>query len=175
MVVGALGTSAAVLLIVAGLAKIRTPAPAAAMIGTLLPRARRPGWIARGAGTLELLVGVLAVAVGTRAAMAALAACYLVLAAVAVRLAAGAQRVPCGCFGAADATAGRAQVVLDVACLAVALGGALWPPGPVTGLFDSGALVGVTVLGQALLLAALGYLSVTALPALSALTTEARR
>jgi hypothetical protein len=174
MVVGALCTSAAVLLIVAGLAKIRTPAPAAAMIAALLPRARRTAWIARGAGVVEVAIGVAALAAGTRLAMAALALCYLVLTAVAVRLATGPQRVPCGCFGAADATAGRAQVLLDAACLAVALGGALRPPGPVTGLFDGGALVGATVLAQALLLAALGYLSVTALPAL-AMNTEDRR
>ncbi|HEY7007766.1 MAG TPA: MauE/DoxX family redox-associated membrane protein [Jatrophihabitantaceae bacterium] len=175
MVVGALSTSAAVLLIVAGVAKIRTPGPASAMIGALLPRVRPGAWTARGAGVIELVVGALALVAGTRVAMAALAACYLVLAAVAIRLAAGPQRVPCGCFGAADGTTGRAQVVLDVACLAVALAGVIRPPGAVTALFDGGALVGVSVLAQALLLAALGYLSVTALPALSALTTEARR
>jgi hypothetical protein len=183
MVVGALCMSAAMLLVVAGLAKIRTPGPAAAMIVMVLPAARtvrRGTWIARGAGVLELAAGLFAVAAGTRAGMAALAACYLVLTAVAVRLAAGPQRVPCGCFGPADGTAGRAQVVLDGACLAVSVAGVLRPPGPFAGLFDAGPLVGGTLLAQAVLLAGLAYLSVTALPALSAargalIKTEDRR
>jgi hypothetical protein len=129
---------------------------------------RRARGIARGAGLVELGAGLAVLAVGGRIALALLAFCYLVLTAVAVRLATGERPAPCGCFGAADGTVGRAHVALDVAGLVAAVAGLVHPPGGVAALFDHGGLVGVTALGQALLLTALGYLSITALPALAA-------
>jgi hypothetical protein len=171
MISGALGAAAAVLLIVAGLAKFRTPAPAAAMIVMLWPAirpARHARRLARCSGIVELAAGLATLAWGGRATLALLTACYLVLTAVAIRLATGRQRAACGCFGAADGTVGLPHVVLDLVCLTIATWGCVRPPGPVSALFGSGALTGIAVTAQALLLAALGYLSITALPALSA-------
>ncbi len=112
-----------------------------------------------------------AVVVGGHVATAALAACYLVVTAVAVRLVLRGEPAPCGCFGAADGDVGPAHVVLDVAALGIALVAAVAGPAGITGWGDHGALTGLTAAGQAVLLAALGYLSITALPAL----TTARR
>jgi hypothetical protein len=176
MVIGALCAAAAVLLIVAGLAKFRTPDPAAAMIVLLWPRFRplhRARVVARAAGAVEFGAGLATLTAGGRIAVALLAACYLVLTAVAIRLATGPKKAPCGCFGAADGTVGAPHVVLDLAGLTVAVFGCVRPPGAVPALFDDGALTGVTVTAQVLLLAALGYLSITALPALSAARREA--
>jgi hypothetical protein len=167
VIVGALSAAAAVLLVVAGVAKIRTPAPAAAMIVLLLPRMRRGRVVARAAGTVEMAAGLVALVFGGRVALAVLAGCYFVLTLVAIRLATGPQRAPCGCFGAADGTVGTAHIVFDSICLAAAVAGVVRPPGSVFALFDGGTLAGVTVVAQVLLLAALGYLSITALPALS--------
>jgi hypothetical protein len=172
VIVGALSAAAAILLVVAGVAKVRTPAPAAAMIALLWHRAPRPRLLARAAGVVETLAGLFALAGGGRIALSVLAGCYLVLTVVAVRLAVGPQRAPCGCFGAADGTVGTAHVVFDLACLGAAVCGFVRPPGSVLELFDGGTLAGVTVVGQTLLLAALGYLSITALPALAAARRE---
>lgn len=172
LTVGALSAAAAVLLAAAGLAKLRTPAPAATMIATVLHRRRRPLLIARLAGVAELVVGFVSLAVGNRLAMALLVAAYLVLTVIAVRLATAPQRAACGCFGAADGTVGLAHIAFDLACLGAAVAAFVRRPSSVIALFDQGALVGVAVIGQVLLLAALGYLSITALPALSAARRE---
>ncbi len=170
MVVVALDAAAAVLLAVAGAAKLRTPGPAAAMLVGLWPRLRplrRARLAARGAGIVELGAGLAVLAGGGRPALLLLAACYLALSAVALRLLSRGEPVPCGCFGAADGAVGAAQVVVDLAALAVAGWGLLRAaPGPAA-LFDPGVLAGVTATGQVLLLAALGYLAITALPALA--------
>jgi hypothetical protein len=171
MVVAALAGAAAVLLVVAGAAKLRTPGPAAVMLVGLWPalrplrRARR---VARLAGTVELATGLAVLAGGGRAALTLLAGCYLVLAAVAVRLLTRDERVPCGCFGAADGAVGAGHVAVDLAAFAVAVWGVARAPSGLATLFDAGPLTGITATGQAVLLAALGYLVITALPALTA-------
>jgi hypothetical protein len=172
LIIEALSAAAAVLLIVAGVAKYRTPAPAASMLALLWPRIRSARRVARASGIVECVAGVATLGFGGRAALALLALCYLVLTLVAIRLATGQQPAVCGCFGAADGTVGLPHVLLDLAGVSVAIWGAVRPPGSVTNLFGSGALTGVTVIAQALLLAALGYLSITALPALSAARRE---
>ena len=172
MLLTALTGAAALLLVVAGIAKLRTPAPAAAMLtGLGLRPVRRARAAARGAGAVEVAVGVAAIVLGGHAAIAALAACYLVLTAVAVRLVLRGEPAPCGCFGTADGDVGPAHVVLDVAAFAVALVASVAGPAGITGWGEHGALTGLTAAGQAALVAALGYLSITALPAL----TTARR
>lgn len=169
MVECAVLVAAALLLLVAGAAKLRTPDPAAAMIRRMWrirPASGRVG--ARAVAVIELATAVAVLATGSRAAAIALAVCYLVLTVVAVRLALGAERTACGCFGAADGAVGPAHVTLDLAALAVAVWASIRAPGTAAALFDHGALVGVTACAQAGLLAALGYLSITALPALAA-------
>jgi hypothetical protein len=167
----ALTVAAAALLAVAGAAKLRTPAPAASMLVGFWPRLRplgRARTVARGVAAVELGVGVACVALGGRITAALLAVCYLALTAVAVRLATGAQPASCGCFGAADGDVGPAHVVLDCCAAAVAVTAVFVAPDNVAGLFHAGVGVGLTSCAQAALLAALGYLSITALPALAA-------
>lgn len=164
--------AAAVLLLVAGWSKLRTPQPAAAMIRRLRPvragAGRSPGGrgVVRWVAVIELATAVAVLATAARAAAIALTLCYLVLAIVAVRLATGAERTACGCFGAADGAVGAPHVVLDVAALAAGVWASVRPPGTIAALFEHGPLVGVTACAQAGVLAALGYLSITALPAL---------
>lgn len=177
MIVGALAAAAAVLLAVAGLAKLRTPGPAAAMIVALWPRRqplrqarmqRQARMLARAAGLVEVGGGVATLAFGGRVALSVLAACYLVVAVLALRLATGPQHAACGCFGAADGVVGPAHVILDFACLGVAGWALARPPAGLGTLFEPGMLTGFTSTAQVVLLASLGYLSITALPALSA-------
>lgn len=170
----ALVAAAALLLVVSGTGKLRRPGPAAVMLRTVtgrLPLQAAPS-ATRIAGAIEVLVGVTAVAVGGPWALGLLAATYAVLAAVAVRLLALARgsgrRVACGCFGTSDAPVGSAHLVLDVVCFAVAGAAAAVADAPFAGLADRSTPVVVTVGLQIVLLAWLGYLSVTALPSLAA-------
>ena len=167
MLLTALTGAAAILLAVAGFAKLRTPGPAAAMLAGLGLRPRRARPAARCAGAVEVGVGVSALAVGGHVATAALAACYLALTGVALRLALGGEPAPCGCFGAADGDVGPAHVVLDVAALATAVVGAVAGTSGITSWTAHGTWAAVIAAVQAALLAALGYLSITALPALA--------
>jgi hypothetical protein len=169
VLVAALTAAAAALLVVAGAAKLRTPAPAATMLAGLGVRPfARARVAARSAAAVEIGVGLAALTFGGRIAAAALAACYLALTAVAVRLATGPEPAPCGCFGAADGDVGLAHVVLDVVALGIAIAAIVVAPSGLAGWFGSDTGVALTAAGQAALLAAAGYLSITALPALSA-------
>lgn len=166
MVLSVLGTSAAVLLLVAGIAKIGTPAPAMALFGRFSrPNARM---LVRLSGAVEAAVALAVLIIGGRAAAAALAAVYLVLTGVALRLVRAPARTPCGCFGAADGDVGWAHVVVDVACTAAAVASAVVAMAPARTFWHAGAAPGTLLAAQAVLLAALGYLSITALPALAA-------
>lgn len=171
MLSSALLAAAALLLFVAGVAKVRTPGPAAQMLVTVWPRirpVRRARLVARTVGVIEGAAAVATLVTGSRAAIVVLLLCYLVVTAVAVRLAFGRERASCGCFGAADGAVGVPHLVVDVAAVMVAAWAAARPPGGVGSLFDDGALTGVTLVLQVVLLTALAYLSLTALPALVA-------
>ena len=170
MIVAALSAAAAVLLAVAGVAKLRTPGPAAGMIAGFWPRLSRARarTAARSSGVVELGAGLAVLGFGGRGPAVALAVCFLVLTVVAIRLVRRPDAAPCGCFGAADADVGIGHVVLDACAMAIASVAIVRPSGGVSTLFDGGTLSGVMVCAQAVLLAALGYLSITALPALVA-------
>ena len=94
--------------------------------------------------------------------------CYLIFTAITMRLLLGGRRTPCGCFGRADGDVGVAHLAVNVIGVAIAAGAALRPPGALCGLFNAGSLSGVVAAGQSVLLAYLGFLSITALPALAA-------
>jgi hypothetical protein len=186
-VISALGAAAAVLLAVSGLAKLRAPAPAAAMIGELVGpalarRLRRSvpmPVLVRAGGLAEVLVGAVLIGHGGRWAAVLLAASYLVFALVAGRLmslaSSTAGRTSCGCFGGADSPVGPAHLVLDLVGLAAGLAASIHPLARGAGLFAHSALVSCVACGQVLLLAWLGYLAITALPALAATNTEGVR
>jgi hypothetical protein len=168
-ITGAVSDALAVLLGIAGGAKLVRPAGVTAALDRLHP----PGWnaigqwpVARLLGLVEIVVAVGAVATGGRVWAAALTVCYAAFSVVVWRLAAG-PATDCGCFGAASGTVNRTHVTVDVVftvaaaiCVAYPSAGLAqgWgPPGP--------ALANVMVVG---LLVAVGYLAFTALPQLVA-------
>jgi hypothetical protein len=170
-VIDSLAAGAALLLVVSGAAKIHSPAAAAAMLARAWPWLRRAHPLTtavRVGGAVETSIGLAMLAHGGRVAAGLLACCYLVFTVVAVRLTHMGGGAPCGCFGRADSPVGRAHIVLDTACLAVAVVATVRPSGTIAGLFDHGALIGAVGVTQVMLLASLGYLSITALPALAA-------
>jgi hypothetical protein len=179
-VIPALSAAAAVLLVVSGLAKVRAPGPAATMIGELVGPARarwlrrsvRLTTLVRAGGIIEVLVGALLLIRGGRVAGLLLAASYLVFTVVALRLLSRASststvgRTSCGCFGSTDSPIGPAHAVLDLVGLGTGVAATVHPVAHGAGLFDHGPLVSSVACGQVLLLAGLGYLAITALPAL---------
>lgn len=166
MFVSAISVAAAMLLLVAGVAKVRTPGPAAG----LFPRAGRSVALrlVRGAGAVEAGIALAAIVIGGRLGFSVLALAYLVLVVLSVRLASAGQPRPCGCFGAADGDAGWPHVVVNVACLIAVGVAASSSARPASSFWDLGALAGTVVAAQSVLLAALAYLSISALPALTA-------
>jgi hypothetical protein len=114
--VGCFGVVAAVL-IVSGVAKWISPAPTAALLGTLhLPASP---WIARLLGAVEITLGASALLIGGRVLAAAVSAVYLAFAAVVVM----ARRVgapSCGCFGAGAAPPSSVHVWVNVMSATVA-------------------------------------------------------
>ena len=168
-----LAAAAALLLAASGVAKLQRPDPAATTVLRLrflrLPGRPRAQALVRVIGAGELGVGLAVLVTGSRPAAALLAAAYLAFAAVAVvLLRAGGARVSCGCFGSVDSPLGAAHLALNVAAGAAGFAAVLRPPGPGAGLFAGGGAGAVAAPLQAVVLAALGYLAVTALPALLA-------
>ena len=169
-VVSAIHASAAVLLVLAGAAKLSRPAPGwADLLGF---RARTP--VVRLVGASEAAAGVAALLLGGAAAWA-VGLLYAVFAAVVLRaLLAGAGS--CGCFGRLDAPPSRIHVLgnLVLAAVSFAAAGAPSPPIPavVQAMGDSPA-VGAALTAVVLLLAGLVLVSFTALPeALGARTSR---
>jgi hypothetical protein len=169
--VGSLVLAAALLVAAAGAAKLVGPEPAAVMLRRGWPALRHSIGLAsvvRVAGLTELVIALAVIGVGGRIPVAVLAGCYAVFALVAVRVARLGQQASCGCFGRTESPVGTAHIVLNVICVAVCLAGILRPAGPLGGLFADHSMQGLVGLAQAVLLAYLGFLSITALPALAA-------
>jgi hypothetical protein len=143
---------AALVLIVAGVAKPRAPAPAAAAMRELgLPTA---ALATRLFAAFEIALGIWALATPTSVAAIALACCYAAFAGLALLLAS--RRAACGCFGEGDFPASRAQALLSAVLAVASAAAAVWPP---HGLLDRPA-------GQAVVLvigiAAAAYATVLA-------------
>jgi hypothetical protein len=170
-VIGSVQLAAALLLIGAGLAKMRSPGQAADMLrhAWWRPlRGRTSRVLVRGGGGIELAVGVAAMVSGSRLAAALLGGCYLGFTIIAARLLRGGRRTSCGCFGATDSPVGAGHLGVNVLAVGVAVAAIVRPPGALGGVFHHGVLIGVVGAGQAVLLAYLAFLSITALPALVA-------
>ena len=115
---------AAIVLVVAGLAKLRTPdgaLRALAAAGLSLPAAA-----VRIAALSELAISALVLLAPGRATCALLAAGYATLALVAGALAR--RGAACGCFGDDDAPATAAHVALSAVLALLAGAGVAWPP-----------------------------------------------
>lgn len=166
--IGSLALAAALLLGAAGLAKLVAPAPAATMLRRAWPTVRRPVLAVRATAVVEVATALAVLADGGRWSAVALGCCYLAFTALTARLVATRERASCGCFGGAESPVGAAHLVLNIVCTGLATTAVLRPAGPLGGLPDVGALRAAVGLGQAVLLAYLGFLSITALPALNA-------
>jgi hypothetical protein len=137
---------AAVVLAVAGIAKLGSPAGAERALAAA--GLSVPGVAVRIAASLELAVAALVLLAPGRAACAVLAASYALLAVVAGILAR--RGAACGCFGDDDAPATAAHVSLSAVLALVAAAGVAWPVHGIAWLL-SGApgVVGPLALGIA--------------------------
>jgi len=169
---GGIFDALAVLLGIAGVAKLVRPAGVTAALDRLHP----PGWnvigqwpVARLLGGIEIIVAVAALSAGGRTWAIVLTAFYLGFTVVAWRLSAG-PATDCGCFGAASSPVNRTHVVVDVIFTAAAAATVAFPPGPPAERLGTPAQAVAHALVVALLVA-VGFLAFTALPAL----VDARR
>jgi len=125
-VAGPLVSVLAVVLVVAGGGKLRSPAAAAdALRAAGLPAGALP---ARLVGTAEAAIGLLVLLAPSRPALLLMTALYAVLGAFALRLLLAAEPVAsCGCFGA-DAPPSPLHAAFDVAAAVIAAAAAFGPP-----------------------------------------------
>jgi hypothetical protein len=114
---------AALVLVVAGVAKLRAPAPAAAALRELGLPAGRP--LIRVFALFEIALGGWVLASPGGPAAAAVAGCYVVFAVLALLLAR--HRAACGCFGEAEFPASRLQALISAALAAACAAAAAWP------------------------------------------------
>lgn len=169
LVVGAL------LLAVAGVAKLRRPAPT----GLALARLGLPGSdpLVRLLGLVEVASAVAAVAVGGMAAVpvAVLYAGFALFTAVQVRRAAATgETADCGCFGDADAPVGWTHVVVDLLLAGAATAAVAVGADGVAGAMGSSAAGTVAVLAIAAVAATGVRALLTDLPSVRALMSTSR-
>jgi hypothetical protein len=131
---------AAIVLCVAGVAKLRSPAGAAAAVSV------RPSLI-RVFALLELGLGGWAIAAPSRLSASLLAALYTCFAALAVFLAR--RHIPCGCFGEQDRPASGLQALLSAGLAAVAAVAAVRPPHGIGWLFARSPVLWLALAGAA--------------------------
>ena len=169
-VISAIHASAAVLLVLAGAAKLSRPAPGwADLLGF---RVRAP--VVRLVGASEAAIGVAALFLGGAAAWA-VGLLYAAFALVVLRaVLAGADS--CGCFGRLDAPPSLVHVVGNLVLAAVSWGAAGAPSPPIPAVVQSmgdSPVVGAALAAVVALLAGLLLVSFTALPeALGARTSR---
>jgi hypothetical protein len=143
--------TAAVVLTVAGVAKLVDPGPVTrSLAAARLPASPIAG---RGLGAGEVAIGIWVLVAGGRASAAALGVWYL---AFVIYLVANRLRgldVPCGCVGESDRPAGPAHIVVDLLAVGAGLAAAIRPVGDVSSWLDEGA-TGALALGAMALLSA---------------------
>ncbi len=162
--------TAAALIVVAGLAKLNAPAPAALALGRLGLRGT-PEFV-RLVGTLEVALGAGCLLSPGPLSAALLAVAYLSFAlAMAGLLRLDAGSVPCGCFGTGSFTATRAHLAFNLLAAAVAAACAVAPPAGPLDWFDS-PLAGTAALAAVGCSTWLAYVIFTLVPTLW--TPEAR-
>ncbi|GAA4348495.1 MauE/DoxX family redox-associated membrane protein [Angustibacter luteus] len=156
--------AAAVLLVLAGLPKLRDPLPLVRAVRSVgLPAGRTP---VRAAAAAEVLGGVLALVRPGRLTAVLVAVAYLVFTGfVALALSRGGVLGSCGCFGRPDTPPTRAHLVVTGLLAASGVAVALDPPAGTwwAAATDDPALA-VAVLGFAVLLTWLSYLVIAVLP-----------
>ena len=144
-------TVVAGVLIAAGIAKLRSPAPVVELLRALrLPTGPRTG---RAIGGGEVVLGAAAVVTGTAALAVAVAAVYAAFAAVLGVVVA--RRLPvatCGCLGGGDNPPSWVHVAFDAAAAAVAVASAITGGGGLSGVTG----LSLPVAGVLVLLAGVG-------------------
>ena len=158
--------AAALVLVVAGLAKLRDPFATADLLAVF--RVPRPLAAARGFGALELVTGLAVIAVPGRLLASSVAALYLAFALVAAYLVAA--RVPlasCGCFGREDTSPGALHVLLSIAVAGAAAAAGAFPPPRLDTLLPSLPLAGAPFVVGVLAAAAGAVLVCAYLPRLA--------
>jgi hypothetical protein len=166
--------AAALLLAAAGLAKLRQRLPLrSAFAAAAVPGLRRlPVALAtRLAGLLELTIAVLVLGLGGRLGALLIALGYAALAGLAARMVAIEAGQDCGCFGRPSPVS-HWHTGVNLAGLLVGLAGLLLPSGSLLAEIGRHPVTGLPVAVGAVLLAYLGYLTMTALPALRSAAAE---
>lgn len=147
------------LLVVAGTAKLRTPAA----LGAALHDAglRLPIGAVRALGFVEVVIGAWAIARPGALTATLVAVSYAAFGAFLL----WARPERCGCFGAARIPASPAHVILNaLACLVAVAAAIVHPPG-ITSALSGPALIGVPLVLGLAAAAAAAYLAFTAAPA----------
>lgn len=159
----------ALLLAVAGLAKVHRPGPT----GKAIRAASVPGAAGLGStvmvrllGLIEVLVGALVLGWGGPIPAALLAVSYLILTIVAAVMIRTAPAADCGCFGASAEPVSRWHVAVNAGYTLIAAAAVRWPQDSVVGELKSLGAAVIPLFGLAVLLVALSYQLMTSLPAL---------
>jgi hypothetical protein len=160
-------SAAALLLGAAGLAKVLTPAPAAAALAaTRLPGAGLLGreLVVRLTGLAEVVIGVSVVVAGGRIAAALLAATFLLLAIVSWRMVSVAPGQDCGCFGRSGSTVSHWHTGVNLSFALVGLLAVLAPTVSLWTELSRQPWLGIPLAAGVVLLAWLSLLLMTVLP-----------
>jgi len=148
-------------LVVAGIAKLRAPESAA----SVLPDAR----LARLTGIGEMITGTSGLATSSSLPASAVALAYGAFAVVTLRLlrtGRAGRATDCGCFGAASAPVHPIHLAVNLASTALACLVVARPVGEATQPWHEGALTGATFTGLTVALAMIAYLAYTSVPEL---------
>ena len=170
--------AAAILLGVAGLGKLLRPAPTSrAVIAAEIPGASVLSAlpVVRLLGLLEVVIAGVVLGVGGALPAALLAVGYLLLAVVAWRMIRLAPGQDCGCFGTSSEPSSWSHVIVNAAAAIVGLLAVILPQPSLGDVVEQQGAQGLLLLGGSMLLAWLGYLALTALPALSRATQRVRK
>lgn len=167
-------SAAALLLAVAGLAKLRQPAPIrSALAAAGIPGAQRLGAkvATRLSGAVELTVAAVALLVGGRIAAALVALAYLVLAGLSARMMSIESGQDCGCF-AKPVAVSHWHTAVNLSCMLAGLIALAVPADSPISLLGQSPVTASAQLLAAAVLAYLAYLLMTALPELLTATAD---
>lgn len=157
--------AAALLVALAGAAKVARPAAARVALRTAgLPSSAAA---VRSLGVVELALAFGVLAAGGRPGGAAIAVAYVGFAGFAAFLAGRSRRaVPCGCFGSSSTPVGPLHVGVNLALAAVGLAAVAWPTRGAVAVVRHTPLAGIPFAAFTLLLTWLLLVVLTALPEL---------
>jgi hypothetical protein len=165
--------AAALLVAVAGVAKLTRPYPARVALRTVgLPS---QAIVVRALGAGEVVLAAVILAVGGRLGAALTTLAYLGFAGFAWKLASASRRaVPCGCFGSGSAPVGPLHVGVNLALAAAGIAALVRPADGIASVVADSPWAGVPFLGFTLLLTWLLLVVLTALPELQAAAESPR-